>query len=147
MANDAHDEDVVLLGPPLPDGGGAAVLRKRGEDLEVGAIRPVEEGKPLHGEVVRLRPRAGQPHVCDVEVLYDGRPASSATAAAARAASAAMPGVSPGPRERPSPPVPARRALAAGEGPPQVASEAYRAGWDAVFGRGAAARKARGTLN
>lgn len=34
----------------------------------------MQEGKPIppRGEVVRLKPRAGMPRVCDVEVAYGG---------------------------------------------------------------------------
>jgi hypothetical protein len=143
MAADERDEDVVLLGPPLPDGEGAAVLRKRGDRVEVGAVRPAEEGKPVYGEIVRLRPRERQPRVCDVEVLYDGRSAKPPLPAEALAKPS-----------RPSAPAPAGATrgaspprLAAGDGPPQVASEAYRKGWEAVFGRHRPARRARSALN
>lgn len=90
-------EDVVLVHSPTDDGRGWRVLRKREERLEVGTIQPVEEGKPLHGELVALKPREGTP-LFDVEVQY-------------------------------APP----RAHA---GPARVSSEAYRSGWDAIFGGG-----------
>ncbi len=62
-----------MLGPALPDDRGRLVLRKRGERVEAGAIRPSEEGKPIVGELVRLSPREGE-GLYDVEVLHDGRP-------------------------------------------------------------------------
>lgn len=64
------DEDVVFVHSPTPDGEGWNVLRKRAERLEIGAIRAVEEGKPLHGEVVRLSARDDSPRLFDVDVQY-----------------------------------------------------------------------------
>jgi hypothetical protein len=78
-----------------------AVLRKRGDTVEMGALREVESGKPLHGEVVKLQRRAEHPLLFDVDVLADARPKGVLTRS----------------------------------GPAQVATEAYRDGWDLVFGR------------
>lgn len=65
----------MVLGPELPSGDGRFVLRKRDGRIETGAIRKSEEGKPIHGELVRLSPRdADEAGLYDVEVLYDGRP-------------------------------------------------------------------------
>lgn len=50
------------------DGQGVDIIRKRGERIETGTVRRLEQGKPIHGEVVRLRPREHSPLVCDVEV-------------------------------------------------------------------------------
>ena len=50
------------------DGQGVDIIRKRGERIETGTVRRLEQGKPIHGEVVRLRPRENLPMVCDVEV-------------------------------------------------------------------------------
>ncbi len=61
-------QDAVLIRGKTEDGKGLSVLRLRGEQLETGAVRPLEEGKPIHGEVVRLHPRPSLPMVCDVEV-------------------------------------------------------------------------------
>lgn len=88
-------EDVLLVHSPTDDGRGWRVLRKREERLELGAIRPVEEGRPIQGELVSLKPRDGTP-LFDVEVQY-APPRSSA-------------------------------------GPARVSSDAYRSGWDAIFG-------------
>lgn len=63
-------EDVVLLGPPTADGGGVHVLRAREERLEAGELRPVEQGKPLQGEIVALAPRKDNPRICDVKDSY-----------------------------------------------------------------------------
>jgi hypothetical protein len=97
--------DVVLLGPPTADGGGVHVIRARDEKVETGELRALQEGRPITGEVVTLSPREGNPRVCDVTDSY-------------RAPS----------------PVEAARA-APHKGPANVATDAYRDGWEEVFGR------------
>ena len=66
------------------DGRGYEVLRQRGDELQAGRLRPLHDGKPIHGEVVRLEPRKESPALFDVEVQHDarvasGRPAQVAT--------------------------------------------------------------------
>jgi hypothetical protein len=80
--------------------------------LEAGEVRPLKEGRPIHGggQVVRLAPRSGLPNLYDVNVQYE------APSAKAHHASAAPPT----------------------EGPPQVATSAYRDSWDRTFGPGRA---------
>lgn len=77
------------------------VLRRRaeGHPVEMGTIRPLEEGKPIDGEVVTLEPRKDVPLVYDVKTeLADPRRATT-------------------------------------DGPPQVATEEYRRGWETIWGR------------
>jgi hypothetical protein len=101
--------DVALLYAPTEDGKGARILRSRDGNIEAGEIRPVKDGQPLHGELVKLEPRADTPCICDVRVLHEApRPDSSA------------------PPATPSP-EPAGR-------PAQVATKDYRLNWDRVFG-------------
>jgi hypothetical protein len=109
----SRTEDVALVCGVTNDGQGVEVIRKRGERIETGTVRPLEPGKPIHGEVVRLRPRPQMPLVCDIDVEYSG-----AARVAARSDVA----------ERPP-------TLAANTGPAQVATESYRKNWDAVYGR------------
>lgn len=104
----AASQDVALVHGITPDGS-VHVIRRRGETLEAGALRPLVEGAPVHGEVVALRPRENFPLLCDVDVLYT--PPASAKAAAP----------SPSPR-------PARR-----KGPAQVATDVYRDNWDSIW--------------
>lgn len=59
------------------------VLRHRSNRLELGRIEPLQEGKPIHGEVVQLHPRENSP-------LYDVQVHMPAPAAAA-------PATNPGP--------------------------------------------------
>lgn len=66
------------------DDAGLVVLRQRAPaaEPEVGLLRPMREGKPIHGEVVKLTPRAATPLLCDVEVTL---PAPAAAVPAAKA--------------------------------------------------------------
>lgn len=97
--------DVVLLGPPTPDGSGVHVLRARDERLEAGELRALEEGRPITGEVVTLAPRKDNPRVCDVKESISVGPAA----------------LRPGSNKT--------------KGPPQVATQAYRENWEEVFAR------------
>ena len=106
--------DVVLLGPPTADGAGIHVLRARDQRIEAGELRALQEGRPFTGEIVTLRPRESNPHVCDVTDSY------------APSASAAPP------------------AQLGHKGPAKVATNAYREGWDEIFG---AKPKAPGPAN
>lgn len=78
----AAKQDVVLLGPPTADGNGVHVLRAREERLEAGELRALEEGRPVTGEVVSLRPREDNPRICDVADSYTPPTAAKAAAAA-----------------------------------------------------------------
>ncbi|MGB8329932.1 MAG: hypothetical protein WCE62_07375, partial [Polyangiales bacterium] len=66
------------------DGKRFDVLRQRGTEIHAGTMRPLDEGKPIHGEVVRLAPREDSPLLFDVQVEHEvrgvpGRPAKVAT--------------------------------------------------------------------
>lgn len=72
-------EDVVLVGPEVDDDGPRrhAVLRYRRESgeegrVEVGELRAAEEGKPVLGELVRLRARGDSGRLFDVDVQAKG---------------------------------------------------------------------------
>ncbi len=92
------------------DADGLHILRRRSQEapLEAGLLRPLREGKPIVGELISLTQRQDLPMVFDVKSEL---PATAGTP-------------EPSPVER-----------LAVEGPAQVASEAYRKGWDAVWGR------------
>lgn len=92
------------------DADGLHILRRRSQaaPLEAGLLRPLREGKPIVGELVSLTQRQDLPMVFDVKSEL---PASTGT---------------------PEPPPVERLPV---DGPAQVASEAYRKGWDAVWGR------------
>lgn len=90
--------DVALL--VGTDGSDVHILRRRSEDapVEAGVLRPLEEGKPITGEVVTLRQRPELPLLFDVKTELESN------------------------SERPN------------GGPPQIATDAYRKGWDAIWG-------------
>lgn len=94
----------MLIRGATEDGKGLSVLRLRGEQLEAGAVRPLEEGKPIHGEVVRLRPRESMPLVCDVEVELPAQELE-----------------------------PEGASVEARKGPAQISSPRYRKNWDAIW--------------
>lgn len=64
----SSDQDVALVYGVSGDGQGLDIIRKRGDRIETGTVRRLEEGKPIHGEVVRLRQREQAPLLYDVEV-------------------------------------------------------------------------------
>ncbi len=65
--------DVVLVYGKSDDGTGYDVLRKRGAEVQAGRLRPLEDGKPIHGEVLRLTPREESSALFDVDVQHEGR--------------------------------------------------------------------------
>ena len=97
--------DVALVHRITPDGA-LRVIRRRGDQLEAGALQPLREGMPIQGEVVSLRPRESCPLVCDVDVLYTPPKTTPPKSAA------------PAPRRK---------------GPAQVASDDYRENWDSIW--------------
>lgn len=63
------NRDVALLCGRTEDGDGYRILRARQGQIEAGEVRPLQEGKPIHGgELVTLRPREKTPWLCDVKV-------------------------------------------------------------------------------
>lgn len=62
-------EDVVFVHSAAPGGEGFRVIRKREDTLEIGEIRAAKEGQPLHGDLVRLKPREESDRLFDVETL------------------------------------------------------------------------------
>jgi hypothetical protein len=112
VAEVVEGQDVVIVHGASEDGATLGVVRVREHGVEVGALQRLEHGKPIHGEVVRLRPRQACPWICDVEVT--------------------MPDPRPRAAERAEAPAPA----ASRRGPAQVANESYRDGWELIFGSG-----------
>jgi hypothetical protein len=102
--------DVVLIHGVTEDGRGLQVLRAREERIEAGQVRPLEHGKAVQGDIVKLRPRPEAPFICDVETelkTAEVPPPKDIQVSA--------------PRE------------SARKGPAQVASAAYRQNWDAIW--------------
>ncbi len=71
----AEAKDVALVVGPTEDRKGYQILRKRGDnaDVEMGVVRPLEEGKPIEGEVVGMRQRKEHPMLFDVKTELDTR--------------------------------------------------------------------------
>jgi hypothetical protein len=122
---DPPGRDVALIGGPTERGDGMQIVRLREGQVEVGEIRSAQEGKPILGESVRLHARADHPRLFDVEVVARGPLAGKPRDDAAETATTTSSGEK------------------AAKGPAKVATEAYRTGWDAIFG---APRPRRGSL-
>jgi hypothetical protein len=78
------ETDMVLVYGQSEDGQRYGVIRQRGAEIQAGTMRPLQEGKPILGEVVRLKPREESPALFDVEVQHQG---SSARGRPAKVAS------------------------------------------------------------
>jgi hypothetical protein len=103
---ESKSEDIVVIRGRTADGAGLGVARLREGRVEVGVVQPLEDGKPIHGEVVKLKPRPACPIVCDVEkVALDSSPTEDDAAERSRT------------------------------GPAQVATDRYRENWDAIWAR------------
>ena len=61
--------DVALVVGRSEDGRSYGVLRQRNDEIQVGTLRALEEGRPIHGELVKLRPRPDSP-LFDVETEH-----------------------------------------------------------------------------
>jgi hypothetical protein len=96
---------VVFVHGPAEHGEGLRVIRKREDVIEIGEIRAVQEGRPLQGDLVKLKPRREHDRLFDVEVLASREELGQKPASLPHA------------------------------GPAQVATETYRANWEAIFGR------------
>lgn len=89
------EDDVALLLGATEDAEKLAILRRRGDDVQAAILSKAEEGKPIHGDLVKLSAR-DEPLLYDVETVHE-------TPKGGRS------------------------------GPAQVATAAYRDGWDRVF--------------
>ena len=94
---------------------GLHLLRRRSDDgpVEAAVAQPLTEGRPITGEVISMRRRKDFPFLFDVTTELDAPPDDDK-----------------GGGER------------SGDGPAQVATDSYRKGWDAIWGRHAARGRA-----
>jgi hypothetical protein len=108
-------KDLVLVHGPTDDGAGVNVLRARNDRVEVGTMRPLEEGRPIHGEVVKLTPRPEMPMLFEAEtaLLAQDTPKQD--------------------KQKRKPAAEPERGTSAG--PAQVASDTYRKNWDVIWKR------------
>jgi len=62
-------KDLALVYGPADEGEGFKILRKRAQNdqVETGVIRPLKEGRAIHGEVIKMQARPESPFVFDVE--------------------------------------------------------------------------------
>lgn len=139
-SNERDRKDIVLLHSPTESGDGIRVIRQRDDSIEVGELRAMREGQPIHGDVVRLTPREDHARLFDCEVLVPREATSALPPAAPRrdapAPRALGPAKSPGAEakapEKDAAPPPERPL--GHKGPARVTTEAYRGGWDLIFG-------------
>ena len=117
-------EDVVLLHSPTESGDGIRVVRKRKDSIELGELRPMKEGQPIHGEVVRLTQRAESERLFDCEVMVPSQTAKEPSAGAGAGAGAGA-AASGGAGDGGTPKTLAAKEPAAVQhkGPPRVARE------------------------
>jgi hypothetical protein len=101
-------KDLVLVYSRTEDGDGVRVIRNRNEQLELGEMRPLQDGRPVQGEVVHLMPCPELPLLFDAETVLEAPAPANA---------------------------PGSECAAQSSGPPQVASEAYRRHWDTIWRR------------
>jgi hypothetical protein len=99
------------------DGAGLDVIRKRGEVLQRGVVRPLEEGEPINGEGVKLDQR-GSSLLFDVTVHCTGGAWGENVEAVEPLRQAGT----------------HADAITRGH-PARVASEDYRRNWDAIWKR------------
>ncbi|MEM7437458.1 MAG: hypothetical protein AAF436_20060 [Myxococcota bacterium] len=64
--------DVAWVYGRSEDGRSYGVLRKKDDQVQMGTLRPLEDGKPIHGELVKLRPRPESEALFDVETQHGG---------------------------------------------------------------------------
>lgn len=104
------------------DAQGLHILRRRSEDgpIEAAVAQPLAEGRPIRGEVISMRQREDVPFVFDVQTELDSADSQGGKPEHGK------------PETRP-----------AKDGPAQVATNSYRAGWDAIWGT----RGTRGPAN
>ena len=106
-ANSEGSSDVALI-HGVTDEGDLRIVRQRADRVEFGAVRPLREGVPISGEVVRLTPCKEFPLLCDVKSEFHAsepqRDVAEPTAAPHK-------------------------------GPARVASKNYRANWDLIWNR------------
>lgn len=80
--------DLALVYSRSDDGRSYGVVRRKDDEVQVGTLRQLEEGKPIHGELVKLRSRPESPALFDVETQV-GIPATREAVGPAKVATPA----------------------------------------------------------
>lgn len=65
--------DLVFIHSGAEDGSSLNVIRKRGDEIAFGQLQRAEEGKPLNGELLQLKPYDESGRLFEVETLYAPR--------------------------------------------------------------------------
>ena len=65
--NEKPCKDLIVLQGPTTDQKGYKILRARADRVETGELRPLEEGKPIHGDLVELEQHQDAPFLFDVK--------------------------------------------------------------------------------
>lgn len=124
----AKSADMLFVHSPTEAGDGFKVVRMREDSIEVGEIRGAPEGRPIHGDLVKLTPRPEHKQLFDVDVLVSA-PKRLPEATQAEPQAQARAETKAGPHAAAM-----ERHVMPRSGPPQVATEAYRENWMAIFG-------------
>ncbi len=107
---DGEFTDLILIREPTEDGKGVRGLRLCGGRIEIAEVRPSKEGQDISScELVQLHP-TGLPLLYDVEVIFS-------------------------PEEKTKGEEKEEKGRCYHGGPPRVVSNAYRHGWEVLFGR------------
>jgi len=69
---DKDAQDRLYVYSPCEHGKGYHVIRHRQDRLELGQIRELRQGRPAHGELVRLTPVENHERLFDVDVMWEG---------------------------------------------------------------------------
>jgi hypothetical protein len=100
--------DQMLLGPQVTPDGGRTFIRRQPNQMSGGICRPLKHGEALMGDVVQLQRVEG-----DLYNVVENLPSMTNLR----------------PSIDPRPPIESRAS-----GPAMVSSDAYRSGWENVFG-------------
>lgn len=61
--------DLVYVHDQIKGRKGYRVVRAREDRIELGEMRPLEDGQAIHGDIVKLKPRKEHPRLFDAEVV------------------------------------------------------------------------------
>ncbi len=91
------------------------VIRAREDRIEAGIVKPLQDGVPVDGEVVKLTPRKDMPMLMDVDVQVSVKELGAERSEPTRA------------------PVSTETPARSRKGPARVSSPSYRNNWDSIW--------------
>ena len=68
--------DELKVGPAMDDGSHVAVRHTADHQIRIGFVRPLQEGKPVHGEVFTVEPKDEEHGVYRVQTIVDTKSSS-----------------------------------------------------------------------